>query len=255
MIRDFLRGIGLLLRGFGGWASSPGLMLLGMIPAAIVAALALAALVGWAFASEPVAVWITPFAADWDEGWRIALRVALRLALVAGLGLVLVLSFTALTLAVGDPFYERIWERTEERLGGRRPEPPGAWRSFARGLGNALRLIGLSIALGLGVFVVSLVPVVGPPVAAVGGVLVGGWLIALEATGFAFDARGHPLRERRARLASRRGLSLGFGVASYVCFLLPLGSVVAMPAVVVGATLLARTVLDEPGSAPAAQAR
>jgi CysZ protein len=41
-------------------------------------------------------------------------------------------------------------------------------------------------------------------------------------------------------------LALGFGVAVFCCFLIPLGAVFVMPAAVAGGTLLARRVLGQP---------
>jgi CysZ protein len=38
---------------------------------------------------------------------------------------------------------------------------------------------------------------------------------------------------------------LGFGVAVFCCFLIPLGAILLMPAAVAGATLLSRTVLGQ----------
>jgi CysZ protein len=37
---------------------------------------------------------------------------------------------------------------------------------------------------------------------------------------------------------------LGFGVATQLCFLVPLGAVATMPAAVAGSTMLARELLD-----------
>jgi CysZ protein len=41
-------------------------------------------------------------------------------------------------------------------------------------------------------------------------------------------------------------MALGFGIATFVCFLIPLGAVLVMPAAVAGATLLSRRVLGLP---------
>ena len=51
------------------------------------------------------------------------------------------------------------------------------------------------------------------------------------------------MRGRRARI-------LGFGVATQLCFLVPLGAIITMPAAVAGATVLARSLL-ETADAPA----
>jgi len=78
------------------------------------------------------------------------------------------------------------------------------------------------------------------------GALVGGWALALELTGIAFARRGLRLRDRRRMLRRHRPLALGFGVGVFVCFLIPLGAVLVMPAAVAGATLLTRHIFGEP---------
>jgi CysZ protein len=75
------------------------------------------------------------------------------------------------------------------------------------------------------------------------GALFGGWFLALELTGFAFDARGLSLGEQRRMLRRSRSTTLGFGVVTYLLFLIPLVAVIAMPAAVAGATMLARNAL------------
>jgi CysZ protein len=47
-------------------------------------------------------------------------------------------------------------------------------------------------------------------------------------------------------LRARLPLALGFGLGVFVCFLVPLGAVLLMPAAVAGGTLLAREVLGLP---------
>ncbi|MFB2555996.1 EI24 domain-containing protein [Herbiconiux liangxiaofengii] len=241
MISSFFSGVGLLGRGFGTWVRRPGLMLLGALPAFIVGLVYATGIVLLIVYSPAIADWATPFADRWDEPWRDIARAAASVALV-GLGvLAVVFTYTAITLAVGDPFYERIWRSTEERLGDAPGEPPGGfWAQLGRGVVTALRLLALTLAIGLLLFVVGLIPLVGQVAAPVLGALFGGWVLALELTGFAFEARGIPLRERRRMLGANRAQTLGFGVATYLLFLLPLGAVVAMPAAVAGATHLAR---------------
>ena len=51
---------------------------------------------------------------------------------------------------------------------------------------------------------------------------------------------------RSRRAASAR--TLGFGVATYLLFLVPFVAIVVMPAAVAGATLLTKDALGEPGA-------
>jgi CysZ protein len=83
---------------------------------------------------------------------------------------------------------------------------------------------------------------------------VSGWFLALELTGYAFDARGLSLRDRRRTLARRRARTLGFGMTVAVLFLVPVLSVLVMPAAVSGATVLARRSLTEQAGTLSARA-
>jgi CysZ protein len=83
------------------------------------------------------------------------------------------------------------------------------------------------------------------------GAFVGGWFLSVELVGIAFARRGLRLADRRRALRSNRPLAIGFGAAVFVCFLIPLGSILVTPAAVAGGTLLARRVLAAPAALPA----
>jgi CysZ protein len=249
--RDFFTGAGLIGRGLGQVVRRPGLLGLGMLPALISAVVYAAALTALIVYIDDVSAAVIWFADDWATGWRDALQVFAGLALLGVAGLLTVLTFTAVTLLIGDPFYEKISELVEDRFGGLPDAVETDWyRSLGRGLVDSLRLIGLSILLGIPLFVIGLIPVVGQILGLVLGGAVGGWLLAVELTGVPFQRRGKRLRDRRAALRARRPLALGFGVAVFLCFLIPLGAVLLMPAAVAGAALLSRSVLGLPVAAP-----
>lgn len=242
----FLGGAGLLLRGIGLYVRSPGLMLLGVVPALISGALFLAALATLVYFVDDLAALVTPFADDWQSTARSLVRVIAGLAFLGLGGLLGVLAFTAVTLAIGDPFYEKISERVEERYGG----TPGAvevpfWASVRRSIADSLRLVAISALIGVPLFAAGFIPVVGQTVVPVIGAAVGGWFLALELVGAPFYRRGMRLPDRRSLLKADRPTTLGFGVAVFLCFLIPLGAVLVMPAAVAGATLLARRSLGQ----------
>lgn len=214
-------------------------MALGLVPAAIVGALFLAGLVTLGVFLPALTEAMTPFADGWPGVWATVIRVTVGTALFAAALVLVAVSFTALTLIVGDPFYERIWRAVEADAGTPVAEAAyGFWRSVADGLWLVVRGIGIALAATL----IALIPAVGGVLSTIFAVSFTGWLLADELTSRALIARGLTSQDRRRLMRRHRGRMLGFGVATQLCFLVPLGAVVTMPAAVAGATLLGREV-------------
>ncbi|MEU8609328.1 EI24 domain-containing protein [Actinoplanes sp. NPDC048791] len=246
-VRRFATGAGLLARGLGLVLRNPRMLGLGLLPAVISGVLYAALLITLIVFIDDLAAGVTWFADDWSAAGRDVLRIVAGAALIGLSGLIGVLTFTAVTLLIGDPFYEKISGMVEDRFGGVPDEVEvSLGRSLARSLVDSLRLIGLSVLFGIPLFAAGFIPVVGQTVVPVVGGAVAGWLLAVELTGVPFQRRGRRLRHRRAALRGDRATALGFGVAVFACFLIPLGAVLLMPAAVVGGTLLSRKVLGLP---------
>ena len=227
-------------------------MILGMIPALVVAIAFTAAILALGFNLEGISASITPFADGWDEPYRTGFRFVTAAALLVVAVLIAVYAFTTITLIVGQPFYELIWRHVERRLGGAPESSATFWQGFWRGLGSGLRLLLPTVLVGLLLFVLGFIPLVGQILVPVTGAFIGGWFLTRELTGLAYDARDLSFRERGAALKARRASTIGFGAATYVMFLVPLGAVIMMPAAVAGATLLARRSLGESIALPRA---
>lgn len=242
---ELWRGVGLLLRGFGWWARRPAAMALGLIPAIVVAAVFLVALIVLGAWVPEVAEWLTPFAAGWPEFWTGVLRIAVSAALLGGAGIIAIVSFTAVTLIVGEPFYDRIWRSVEKSAGG---DIPGVDYGFWRSVGDALSLLGRGILIAICAALLGFIPVVGTVLGTITGTVLTGWILADELTSRALTARGISRKERRALLRRARPRVWGFGIATQLCFLVPLGAVAVMPAATAGATMLARTLVGEEAS-------
>lgn len=241
-IRLFLGGAADLARGFGFWSRRPRVMALGIIPAAIVGLVLLGALVALGASLPGIVDAITPFADGWPGLWATVIRIAAGTALLGAAIVLVAVSFTALTLMVGEPFYDRIWRAAEADLGGAVPDgESGFWRS----VGDAVGLIARGLLAALIAALLGLIPVVGGVLGSVTAVALTGWLLADELTSRALSARGVLAPERRRLRRAHRARFLGFGVATQLCFLVPLGAVVTMPAAVAGSTRLARSVIDD----------
>jgi CysZ protein len=218
-------------------------MWLGVLPALIVGVVYAIAVVVLAMNLDGIVSAVTPFA----RGWALEplARIVAGLSIVVISVIVFVYTYVAITLAVGDPFYERIWRAVESRLGDAPPDrKEGFWRPLGRGVGNGIQLLLATLAVSVLVFALGLIPLVGQVLAPVFGAFFGGWFLTLELTGYAFDARGLRLRDRRRILGAHRFRTLGFGVATYLLFLVPFAVIFVMPAAVAGATLLARDALN-----------
>ncbi|MFB8386442.1 EI24 domain-containing protein [Microbacterium sp. NPDC055910] len=240
-MREFGRGVALLGRGFGYWSKRPGLMVLGLVPAAIVGALFLAGLIALAVSLPGLTEALTPFAGSWPALWATVIRIAIGTALLGAALVLVAVTFTALTLLIGEPFYDRIWQAVEEDLG---DAGVGAAYGFWRSVCDTVGLIARGAAIALLAALTGLIPVVGGILATILGLLLTGWLLATELTSRALTARGILPAARKDLLRRHRARALGFGVATQLCFLVPGGAVATMPAAVAGSTVLARTLLD-----------
>lgn len=251
--RDFLSGVGLYWRGVRTWASDPALMALGLVPGVVTAWLFVVAFLLMTLWLDPLSGWIADLVVG-HGGAHDIVQVAAALGILAAAVLIVVYGFVAITTVVGQPFFERLSHRIDDRLGPVAPGPNWSWwRNAARGTGEGLRMALITIPLSGGLVLLGLLPVVGTVLAWALGALVGGWFVALEFAAIPFERRGLKLRDRRRILASRRARTVGFGAMAFVMSAFAPLAVIMMPSAVAGGTLLARAALDDgvAGSTPA----
>ncbi|WP_240197164.1 EI24 domain-containing protein [Nonomuraea lactucae] len=235
-VRDFLAGVGFFLQGMRWVAGHGRWWLFGLIPAVIAFVGYVAALVYLGANALSLAETFTPFADTWS--WREAFRVTVAIALFAG-GLALaVVTFTAVTLAVGEPFYEKLSAAVDPLPGA--VEQPW-WRTLPRSIRDSLVTLGYVLLFTVPLFFLGFVPVVGQTVVPVLGAAVSGFFLTAELTTLALERRGMARKERFALLRRNKAASLGFGVGVFLLFLVPVVAVPLMPAAVAGAALLVRT--------------
>lgn len=238
---ELLAGARYMLRGQRWVLRHPRWLGFGLLPALIALVLYAAALAALALYAGDLVSWATPFADDWSPGRRSVLRTTLAvLAFGGGLALA-ALTFTAVTLLIGDPFYEALSGRVEEDEGGA-PDGPDLplWRELWRSLRDSLYVLMCALACAVPLFLLGFVPGLGQTVVPVAGVAVSGFFLTAELTSVALQRRGVPVRARLRLLRGRLPLVLGFGVPLALAFLVPLAAVPLMPGAVAGATLLAR---------------
>ncbi|MEV0310403.1 EI24 domain-containing protein [Nonomuraea fuscirosea] len=244
-VRDFTAGIGFFLQGVGWVAKNTQWWLFGLIPALIAFAVYVVALIFLGTNASDLAEFLTPFADTW--GWRDLFRTLVGILLFLG-GLALaVITFAALTLAIGEPFYEKL-SAAVDPLETEDDQP--WWRTLPRSIRDSLVTLLYVLMFTIPLFLLGFVPVVGQTVVPVLGAAVSGFFLTVELTTLAMERRGLARKQRFALLRRNKASALGFGVAVFLLFLVPFVAVIAMPAAVAGAALLVRTRLTPPPPPP-----
>ncbi|MES5821384.1 EI24 domain-containing protein [Streptomyces sp. RG80] len=247
-MRDLGAGFGYLLKG-QRWVARHGKQYgFGLIPGLITLVLYAAALVSLALWGEDFVTWATPFADDWSSPWLGLFRGFLTVVLWALALLLAVLTFTAVTLLVGQPFYESLSEKVDRDVSpdGTAPESGlPLWRELLISARDSLRILARALLWGVLLFGLGFIPFLGQTVVPVIGFFVTGFFLTEELVAVAMQRRGVELRDRLALLRSRRTLVWGFGTPLGVAFLVPFVAVFLMPGAVAGATLMARELLGE----------
>ncbi|MEU8529326.1 EI24 domain-containing protein [Streptomyces sp. NPDC048629] len=229
----------------------------GLLPGLVTLVLYAGALVGLGYGADDLTAWATPFADDWTSPWQSLFRGFLT-GLVFAFGLFLaVITFTAVTLLIGQPFYESLSEAVDRSEGGEVPESGlPLWRELWISARDSLKIL-LRVALfGILLFGCGFIPVIGQTVVPVIGFCVSGFFLTHELTAVALQRRKVELDDRLRMLRGRRKATLGFGVPLTLAFLVPLVAVFLMPGAVAGATLMARELTgedEEPDDRPAAR--
>jgi CysZ protein len=220
----------------------------GLLPGLITLVLYAAALTALALWGGDFVGWATPFADDWSSPWLGLFRGFLTAVLYA-LGLLLaVLTFTAVTLLVGQPFYEALSEKVDRSVSpdGSAPESGlPLWRELWISARDSLRVLVRAVLWGVLLFALGFIPFIGQTVIPVLGFFVTGFFLSQELTSVAMQRRGVELRDRLVMLRARKALAWGFGTPLAVSFLVPFVAVFLMPGAVAGATLMARDLLGE----------
>ena len=213
-----------------GWVAAPALLTLLLL-------IALVWLV--ASAAAPLVDGLTGWTPDSIEG---AARALAWIAVIAGLTVAAAFIFVPVSGVIAEPFLERLSAAVEAELTGAPPSPPFSLLGFLRdALVGALKSLGsvaAALGLALGLFALSLVPVIGAVAAAV----IGGWLSARGAAADCYQAtlerRGLDRAAQRAYLARLGHRPLGLGAAVTALLLVPVVNLAAHAFGAVGATLV-----------------
>lgn len=233
MLTDFTRGYRYGLRGLS-WLGRRDVRGLVIVPLLINVVIFSAGMVWLVGAVEGLQLMLTGWLPDWLD-WLSWLLWPLALAAV----LVIVWSgFTMVANLIGSPFNGLLAERVQKC---HRPDlvavPLPLWQEVVRAPLMELRKLAYFILLAVPVLLFALIPglnVLAPVVWAA----YGAWIFALEYCEYPLGNAGHGFVAVRRQLRGRRGLALGFGAGVMTMTVIPGLNLVAMPAAVIGASLM-----------------
>lgn len=253
LVTEAVGGAGLLLKGAGFLTRRPRLFWLGAVPPLFMSVVFVVVIVVLIMNATAIGTAITPFADGWDPGARSAAHLLAAIGVIGASTLIMVISFSAVTMALGAPIYDKISEAVDAEISGGPAEVGESWTSsLPRNLRQSLILIAISVAAAVPLFLAQFIPVLGQSVVPVVAACFGGWMLCFELIGGTFERRGLlRLAQRRAAMQRRRWRALGFSVPCFLLLAVPFLAVVVFPVATAGGVFLARDLLaaDEVASA------
>jgi CysZ protein len=242
---------GLLLRAFAGaWqvpagfaflARRPGLWPLAALPVVLAVLLMGAGAIGGLYLVPDTASAVAPAPGRAPEWIELPLSMMLWVAAVGG-GVFLGLG---IALLLSAPLLELLSRRVEARVRGNVED---AGHGLRWELLQSLRGALYFLVAAPGVFLLGLIPVVGPLLS----LLWGARAMAFQMTDAALTRRALGFADKRRWHRQWLAESMGFGVAGMISLFVPLANLLLGPALVTGATLLVLD-LEEVEHQPAAR--
>jgi len=151
-------------------------------------------------------------------------------------------SFTLVANLIGSPFYGLIAERVIIMQGASSAAAESsvfrvAWQSFRRQLQLLAYFIPRTIAVGLLTLLVSFVPLINLLAPVIAGCWAA-WALAIQYLDYPADIEAVSFNQLIDQAGQNRWPAMGFGFAALGASAIPLLNLVALPAAVVGGTLL-----------------
>jgi CysZ protein len=177
----------------------------------------------------------------WLPEWLAWLHWLLWVLFVLTVLVVIFYAFSLVANLIASPFNGLLAERVKKMINasGRVPPPPAesSWRDLLFSPLTELRKLLYFIGWAIPVVIVSFVPVANVAAPVLWGVSTS-WMLALDYADYPLGNRGLDLQTQRRLLRQHWPLTLGFGGMTLLLTLIPVLNFLAMPAAVVGATLM-----------------
>jgi CysZ protein len=191
------------------------------------------------FAGHQFGLWLDALMPTLPD-WLSFLSYILWPLFVALLVLMVFFTFTLVANIIAAPFNGFLAEKVEVVVRGEDTFPAFSWGELAamvpRTFSREMRKLGYFLPRAIGLFVLSLIPVVNV-VAAPLWLIFGVWMMAIQYIDYPADNNKMSWQDMLAWLRQKRWQSLGFGGITYLALMIPGVNVLMMPAAVAGATL------------------
>lgn len=174
-----------------------------------------------------------------DTWWGTLLGWLLGVGLFLGLGICGVILWLLLGVVLGSYFNGLLAVATEKTLGNFDLKELNVLRQILDGLRNLLSLIFINCLL----FLLQWIPVIGPPLVAVGAYYVNALLFGIEFLAYPLEIRGKNRKERLQIAKEHRAIVVGLGTALLVLAMVPVLGSFLLSTAVIGTVLLYRDLL------------
>ena len=156
-----------------------------------------------------------------------------------GFLIILLVAYTFVFIAtlIGAPFYGLLAAEVEKRLTGQQASEHTSWWQLLaiipHSVGRELAKLWYYLPRALGLFVLCLIPVIGPFGPVLWAVF-SSWTMALEFLDYPADNNHQSIAELKQFMRRNRSRTMGFGLLSWLCTLVPLLNLVSIQASVAG---------------------
>ncbi|WP_020407418.1 sulfate transporter CysZ [Hahella ganghwensis] len=172
---------------------------------------------------------------DWE--WLAVLRWLLWIVFAFLVILLVAYAFVFVATLIGAPFYGLLAEQVERRLTGQQVSEETPWgeviKSIPRSVGREIAKLLYYLPRALGLFILGFIPPVNAVVPFLWAIF-SSWTMALEFLDYPADTHGKSIAELKDFMRKNRARTLGFGVISWGCTLVPILNLVSMQASVAG---------------------
>ncbi|MCX4186320.1 sulfate transporter CysZ [Methylophaga sp. OBS4] len=236
-MQDLVKGARYLIQGFS-LINQPGVRRFAYLPMAINTLLFSIAI--W-FGISEFDPWMNALMPTWLPEWLAsALMWILWPIFLLLLVLIVFFTFSIIANMLAAPFNGPLAEAVEIKLSGQAP-PAMAWTRIIKDtpkmIFNEIRKLGYLLIWMIPLLLLSFIPVVNI-VSPLLWVLFSSWILALDYHDFPMGNHQLLFNQQRMVLKQKRGLALGFGLATMGATMIPILNFLVIPAAVAGATAL-----------------